>query len=57
MVSETLIDALVHSLTEQKDIKSVEVLVNGKASLLTEDGEKLSKPVIRPEKINEGIGL
>ena len=57
IVSETLIDALVLSLTEQRDIKSVEILVNGKASLLTEDGEKLTEPVIRPEKINEGIGL
>ncbi|WP_042345480.1 GerMN domain-containing protein [Bacillus massiliigorillae] len=51
-VSQRLLDALVLSLTEQKGIKSVEVQVNGKASLKTEDGKDLSEPVSRPEKVN-----
>ncbi|MBD3108392.1 GerMN domain-containing protein [Bacillus sp. AGMB 02131] len=52
IVSQSLIDVLVLSLTEQKGIESVEVLVNGKASLVTEDGKELSAPVNRPEKVN-----
>lgn len=51
-VSERLLNALVLSLTEQKGIKQVEVQVNGKASLKTEDGKDLSEPVSRPEKVN-----
>lgn len=52
VVSQRLLDALVLSLTEQGGIESVEVLVNGKASLKTEDGKSISEPVIRPEKVN-----
>lgn len=52
IVSQSLIDVLVLSLTEQKGIESVEVLVNGEASLVTEDGKELSAPVNRPEKVN-----
>lgn len=52
IVSQSLIDVLVLSLTEQKGIESVEVLVNGEASLITEDGKELSEPVNRPEKVN-----
>ncbi|MGM9926610.1 MAG: GerMN domain-containing protein [Bacillus sp. (in: firmicutes)] len=52
IVSQRLIDALVLSLTEQADIESVEVLVNGEASLKLEDGKDLSEPVNRPEKVN-----
>ena len=51
-VSKRLLDALVLSLTEQKDIQSVEVQVNGKASLKLEDGKDLTEPVSRPEKVN-----
>ncbi|MEH6944368.1 GerMN domain-containing protein [Bacillus sp. JJ722] len=51
-VSQRLLDALVLSLTEQTGIESVEVQVNGKASLKTEDGKDLSAPVSRPEKVN-----
>lgn len=52
MISQRLLDALVLSLTEQADVESVEVLVNGEASLKLEDGKDLSEPVIRPEKVN-----
>ncbi|MGN1402516.1 MAG: GerMN domain-containing protein [Bacillus sp. (in: firmicutes)] len=51
-VSQRLMDSLVLSLTEQPGIDSVEILVNGKASLVTEEGKELSKPVSRPEKVN-----
>ncbi|MGM9924551.1 MAG: GerMN domain-containing protein [Bacillus sp. (in: firmicutes)] len=51
-VSQRLLDALVLSLTEQTGIESVEVQVNGKASLKTEQGKELAEPVNRPEKVN-----
>lgn len=54
MVSQHLINTLVLSLTEQKGIESVSVLVNGKAELVNEKGEKLTEPVTRPEKVNTG---
>ena len=53
VVSQRLLDALVLSLTEQPGIDSVEVLVNGKASLKTEEGKELSEPVSRPAKVNK----
>lgn len=54
MISQHLLTALVLSLTEQKDIESVAVTVNGKAELVDESGEKLTEPVTRPEKVNTG---
>ncbi|MFS0780671.1 GerMN domain-containing protein [Bacillus sp. 1P06AnD] len=51
-VSQRLIDALVLSLTEQKNIKKVDILVKGKPSLKTEDGKELNEPVMRPQKVN-----
>lgn len=54
IVSEHLLNALVLSLTEQKGIESVSILVNGKAELVNEQGKKLSAPVTRPEKVNTG---
>ena len=52
VISQRLLDALVLSLTEQAGIDSVEVFVNGEASLKLEDGKDLSEPVIRPETVN-----
>lgn len=54
VVSEHLLNTLVLSLTEQKGIESVSVLVNGKAELVNENGKKISEPVTRPEKVNTG---
>lgn len=51
-VSQRLVNALVLSLTEQKNIKKVDIQVNGKASLKTEDGKELNEPVLRPQKVN-----
>lgn len=53
-VSQSILNALVLSLTEQKGIESVEVQVNGSADLLNEDGKPLSEPVVRPTKVNTG---
>lgn len=53
-ISESLLNALVLSLTEQKGIESVAVTVNGKAEVMNEKGEKVSEPVTRPEKVNTG---
>ncbi|WP_139892819.1 GerMN domain-containing protein [Bacillus sp. D386] len=54
IVSGHLLNELVLSLTEQKDIKKVAIQVNGEGELLKEDGKKLSEPVTRPETVNTG---
>lgn len=53
-VSQSILNALVLSVTEQPGIDSVEVQVNGSADLLNEDGKPLSEPVVRPAKVNTG---
>ena len=35
-------------------MKNVSIQVNGKANLMDEKGEKLTKPVDRPENVNTG---
>ncbi|HJV17450.1 MAG TPA: GerMN domain-containing protein, partial [Bacillales bacterium] len=52
MISQHLLDSLVLSLTEQKGIEQVAVLVKGKAELVNEKGTKVTEPVSRPEKVN-----
>ncbi|WP_313800757.1 GerMN domain-containing protein [Cytobacillus sp.] len=54
IISEHLLNALVLSLTEQKDIERVAITVDGKAELVNEKGEKITEPVARPEKVNTG---
>lgn len=53
-IPQSILNALVLSLTEQPGINSVEVQVNGKEDLLSEDGKPLSEPVLRPAKVNTG---
>ncbi|WP_312471047.1 GerMN domain-containing protein [Neobacillus sp.] len=53
-ISQSLLDALVLSLTEQKGVEKVAVQVNGKADIKNDKGKKLSEPVTRPEKVNTG---
>ncbi|MGM0752381.1 MAG: GerMN domain-containing protein [Bacillota bacterium] len=52
MVSEHMLNSLVLSLTEQKGIKGVSVLVNGEATAVSKDGETITEPVTRPENVN-----
>ncbi|HLO10906.1 MAG TPA: GerMN domain-containing protein [Pseudoneobacillus sp.] len=54
MISQHLLTSLVLSLTEQQGIDSVAVEVNGDGELVNENGEKVSEPVTRPEKVNTG---
>ncbi|MHC0037439.1 GerMN domain-containing protein [Pseudoneobacillus sp. C159] len=54
IISDHLLTSLVLSLTEQQGIESVSVMVNGDANLVKENGDKLSEPVTRPEKVNTG---
>ncbi|MBA4537487.1 GerMN domain-containing protein [Bacillus aquiflavi] len=54
MISKHLLNSLVLSLTEQQGIESVSVMVDGSTEVINEEGEKLSEPVTRPEKINTG---
>ncbi len=53
-VSNKLMQSLVLSLTEQAGIKKVAVTVNGSKEILDENGEPLSTPVSRPNKVNTG---
>ncbi|GLH64736.1 GerMN domain-containing protein [Parageobacillus sp. G301] len=52
VISDHVLNSLVLSLTEQKGVESVAIMVNGKANLVREDGKPLSEPVARPEKVN-----
>ena len=52
IVSEHMLNSLVLSLTEQKGIKGVSVLVNGEATKVAKDGETVTEPVTRPENVN-----
>lgn len=54
VVPDEILNALVYSLTEQKGIKSVAVEVKGSTELVNEQGEPLTEPVTRPEKVNTG---
>ncbi|MBE3571260.1 MAG: GerMN domain-containing protein [Bacillales bacterium] len=54
MISKNVLNSLVLSLTEQKGIESVSITVEGKAEIVNENGEKLTEPVSRPEKVNTG---
>ncbi|MCA1063606.1 GerMN domain-containing protein [Rossellomorea sp. AcN35-11] len=52
LVSEHMLNSLVLSLTEQKGIKGVTILVNGEATTVSKDGEAITEPVTRPENVN-----
>ncbi|KRG14435.1 GerMN domain-containing protein [Lederbergia galactosidilytica] len=54
MISDAALSSIVLSLTEQEDIKSVSIKVNGNNEIVKEDGEALTAPVNRPEKVNVG---
>ncbi|EKN65019.1 germination protein gerM [Neobacillus bataviensis LMG 21833] len=53
-VSQSLLDTIVLSLTEQQGVEKVAVQVDGKAEIKNDKGKKLSEPVTRPEKVNTG---
>lgn len=52
VISQEIIHSLVLSLTEQQGIESVSIMVDGSNEFVNENGEKLSEPVTRPERIN-----
>lgn len=54
VISNYVLGSLVLSLTEQKGVESISIEVNGKLDLLKENGEKLTKPVTRPQNVNTG---
>ncbi|MBY0124003.1 GerMN domain-containing protein [Bacillus sp. S/N-304-OC-R1] len=54
ILSKHILNSLVLSLTEQKGIESVAITVNGEAGFVNEDGQKMTEPVSRPEKVNTG---
>ncbi|MEH7379742.1 GerMN domain-containing protein [Bacillus sp. JJ1533] len=54
MISKHVINSLVLSLTEQPEVKSVAITVNGNEDVVTEDGKSLTEPVTRPANVNTG---
>ncbi|WP_099352070.1 GerMN domain-containing protein [Fredinandcohnia onubensis] len=54
MISKHVINSLVLSLTEQPEVKSVAITVNGSEDVVTEDGKSLTEPVTRPANVNTG---
>jgi len=54
MISENVLNALVLTVTEQQGIESVVIQVDGEQDLVDENGNKLTKPVSRPEIVNTG---
>ncbi|CAM4146347.1 sporulation protein [Bacillus manliponensis] len=53
-ISDLALESLVLTLTEHEGIKNVALEVNGKANVVNEKGEKLVKPVNRPQNVNTG---
>jgi germination protein M len=53
-VSKHLIESLVLSLTEQQGIEGVAIQVNGNEQVVSEEGDVLTEPVSRPERVNTG---
>jgi len=53
-ISNETLRSIVLSLTEQSGIESVKVMVNGSSEVMNEQGEALTEPVTRPEKVNTG---
>ncbi len=53
-ISQSLLDTLVLSLTEQQGVEKIAIQVNGKAEIKNDKGKKLTEPVTRPEKVNTG---
>lgn len=54
IISKHVINSLVLSLTEQPEVKSVAITVNGSEDVVTEDGKSLTEPVTRPANVNTG---
>ncbi|CAG9619544.1 GerMN domain-containing protein [Sutcliffiella rhizosphaerae] len=54
IVSKTIVDTLVLSLTEQEGVESIAITVDGEGDLMATDGTNVSEPVSRPENVNTG---
>ncbi|WP_062104520.1 GerMN domain-containing protein [Bacillus niameyensis] len=54
IISNETLESIVLSLTEQEGIESVSIAVDGAEEIVNEQGEPLTAPVTRPEKVNTG---
>ncbi|MCM3619360.1 GerMN domain-containing protein [Sutcliffiella horikoshii] len=54
IVSKSIVDSLVLTLTEQTGVESIAITVDGEGDLMATDGTNISEPVARPEKVNTG---
>ncbi|WP_017756010.1 GerMN domain-containing protein [Calidifontibacillus oryziterrae] len=53
-LSQSLLNEVVFSLTEQEGIESVAIKVNGEEKVMNELGEEIAAPVSRPKSVNTG---
>jgi len=53
-ISEDVLNMLVLSLTEQANIESVSLMVNSESTIMVNNGESLTDPVVRPSRVNIG---
>lgn len=52
IISQHVMNSIVLSLTEQNGIESVVITVNGDGEFVNEEGDAMTEPVTRPEKVN-----
>ncbi|WP_416151412.1 GerMN domain-containing protein [Salipaludibacillus sp. HK11] len=53
-ISEDVLNMLVLSLTEQEEIESVSLQVDSESTIMVNNGESLTDPVVRPNQVNIG---
>jgi germination protein M len=51
-ISNEVLNAIVLSITENREIKQVAIQVDGKSEFLNAEGEEFTAPVTRPESVN-----
>jgi germination protein M len=52
MISDEVLNSIVLSLTENTNVESVTLEVNGQSEVVKASGESLTEPVMRPEMVN-----
>jgi germination protein M len=52
-ISDTVLQSLVLSLTEQVGVEKISIMVNGNTDIMMSSGEVIAEPVSRPEEVNK----
>ncbi|MCE7793438.1 GerMN domain-containing protein [Salipaludibacillus sp. CUR1] len=53
-VSENVLNMIVLSLTEQEGVERVSLKVDSEQEILVSNGQSVSEPIVRPERVNTG---